>query len=1126
MVAIRAWVCWMIVATGAAASADDWPTFRHDNHRSGKTSEKISAASLQSLWVWQSPQPPRPAWAGPAKWDAFAGLRGLRSMRNYDPVFHVIAAGGRVYFGSSADDSVYCLEAATGQQRWSYTTDGPVRIAPACVDGKLYFGSDDGHAYCLRADDGCLLWQYSPAPSGRRILNNGRLIPLWPCRTGVLVDLQSGDGGTAYFATGMLPWKASYLCAVDAQTGQLQGPGRYVQTLSGATMEGALLASRQRLFSPQGRIPPRVFDRAGGRSLGSLDGKGGGGCFALITDDDHVLHGPGNKTGWITDSHAATREKIATISGGNEMVVAGDTAYLLTDTRLSAMTRSSGKTRWNKPCEYPYALILAGETLFVGGRDAVAAFAVRDGALLWQGKVVGRAYGLAVAGGRLLVSTDEGAIHCFRPAAATAPTVEANAEEISEHHESKRPSSPLPPKEAPAMTLALGPYLQFTGPNSAIVRWHTEKPSPTILEYGHDDDLRRIENTTPKTEHEAELTGLRKDTVYHYAIKAVIDNEERATSDFECDTFFNYSPAAIAPRPGPYPDDEATRRSVEAARKILASTRVDRGICLLLGSGDGRLAYELARQSRLRVIGVETSAERVAASRRALSRAGVYGARVAVHRVDSLTKLPFPENFANLVVCSGDVEDGQSDFSIVEEAYAGAARVVRSGGKVWACWVRTPLEGAGVWSHQYGLPDNSGYGGESLQGARSVDDLAVQWVGRPGPRAQADRNGRKPSPLSVGGRLFMQGLHRIIAIDAHNGSIHWSLEIPQFERFNLPRDCSNWCADRQHVFAAIENKCWQIDAADGRVSKFYDLIPGANADWQYDWSYLARHGQSLIGSAVKSGTSFTEFFGGAGAGWYDSRSGQVTHKVCSDNLFSFQKNSGKVQWTYTGGLIVNPTITIGEGRIYFVEGRHAKAVDSDSRRLGMPEFWQQQFLVALNVETGRKIWEVPLAVAPGTVVFYLAYGGERLVLVSSDVKYHVYAFDAASGSGIWDAHFDWPGDNHGKHMSRPAIAGGKVFVRPKVIDLADGKIQETSMPGGGCGTYALTDRMAIFRAGNVTLWDHEGNRNTSWPRLRPGCWLSTIPAGGMLLAPEAGGGCSCGKWMETSIGFIPRAAQQ
>jgi hypothetical protein len=62
----------------------------------------------------------------------------------------------------------------------------------------------------------------------------------------------------------------------------------------------------------------------------------------------------------------------------------------------------------------------------------------------------------------------------------------------------------------------------------------------------------------------------------------------------------------------------------------------------------------------------------------------------------------------------------------------------------------------------------------------------------------------------------------------------------------------------------------------------------------------------------------------------------------------------------------------------------------------------------------------------------------------------------------------------------------------------------------------------VFRSGNVTLWDNATGRSTSWQRLRPGCWLSTIPAAGMLLSPEAGGGCSCGSWMETSIGFAPQ----
>ena len=49
---------------------------------------------------------------------------------------------------------------------------------------------------------------------------------------------------------------------------------------------------------------------------------------------------------------------------------------------------------------------------------------------------------------------------------------------------------------------------------------------------------------------------------------------------------------------------------------------------------------------------------------------------------------------------------------------------------------------------------------------------------------------------------------------------------------------------------------------------------------------------------------------------------------------------------------------------------------------------------------------------------------------------------------------------------------------------------------------------------------------TSWYNLRPSCWLSTVPANGMVLSPEGGGGCSCGNWLETSIGFAPRLSRR
>jgi len=228
-------------------------------------------------------------------------------------------------------------------------------------------------------------------------------------------------------------------------------------------------------------------------------------------------------------------------------------------------------------------------------------------------------------------------------------------------------------------------------------------------------------------------------------------------------------------------------------------------------------------------------------------------------------------------------------------------------------------------------------------------------------------------------------------------------------------------------------------------------------------------------------------------------------------------------WRYEAGIIINSSITIGGGRIYFIESRHPKVKASDTHRIGMPELWQDLYLVALDLNQGSVVWEKPIKPAVGQVAVYLAYGGDKLVLVcTGDKNYYVYAFDGSSGQPLWQSDFAWPSDNHGGHMSRPAIVGNKVYVRPKAFDLLTGDVLAQTVPGGGCGTYAATTKALFFRSSNVTVWDSESGKTSSWERLRPDCWLSTIPAQGLLLSPEAGGGCSCGSWMETSIAFAPR----
>jgi len=1192
------------------------------------------------------------------------------------------------------------------------------------------------------------------------------------------------DDGIAYFANALLPWKDAFLCAVDAETGQAEGPKCYVRKLNGLTPEGVPAATSQLLVFPQGRVAPQLFRRADGNNQGQLK-KSSGGSIVVAALDSTIFHGPGanSRQGAIHSSSSTTLEMIASHGRARAMVVAGNVTYMLTDNALIASDFASRKTLWNVPCHCPYSLIATSDVLFAGGDDRIAAFSANDGERLWQRPVEGRAYALAAANGRLLVSTDEGALHAFGARTTTDPpdklstseeshdttgsedtveltaiapiehegllgrwvfqqphtagktvrdlagkamgtvignsrlaragehqaveldgreqsvliaadytqvdvpqesiTAEAwvrvdepltwggivgivqdngsyergwilgyreskfsfalagkegngrltyltakadfqpqrwyhvvgtydgttmrlfvdgslentsttqrgsidyppkafyeigayhdddenfrlsgmihevcvysdalSAQEVARRFTSKASRFPTPAAPPKTIRLAAGPWLQFIEPGVASIRWHTVGPSPTRLDYWLDNSPTKVEEAALKTEHEVRLSGLRRNRVYRYVIYSKTNDGVQATREYECDTFYNYT----LPRASSASSRKEVGLAGRAAEQILSRTGIQQGICLVIGSGEGRLARELAQRSQLRIIGVESDLEKVWVSRDALKKAELYGVRVTVHHVDRFDALPFIDSFANLVV-SEKLLDGEGFPCVASEvlrllrpdggvAYLGQPRdaarrvtadrlrqwlkaasvradVTDDRGIVWARIVRDPLPGAADWSHLYGRPDNSAFAGEHLGGAKSAKDLQVQWIGRPGPRFQADRNGRKPSPLSTGGRLFVQGLHRIAALDAFNGTVLWSLEIPDLERFNMPRDCSNWCADRRFVYAAVRDKCWQIDASNGQVVRLHDVDPAAAEAWRHDWGYLASVGDKIIGNAVKEGTSWTNFWGDANAGWYDARGGAVTDKICSDNLFAIEKETGATAWTRAGGLVLNSTITVAKDRVFLIECRHPAAVEGEDRRVGGEELWQEQYLIALDAKTGMLLWERPIDVDDGTVVFYMAHSKNRLVIVSSTGgKYHVYAFSDKDGRPAWNQSFGWPegkGD-HGKAMSRPAIVGDRVLVRPMVFSLVDGAPSSRRMPAGGCGTYGCTTDAVFFRSGTVTMWSPETGGSSNWKRLRPDCWLSTIPAAGMLLSPEGGGGCSCGTWLEASVGFMP-----
>ena len=113
----------------------------------------------------------------------------------------VFNQGPTVYVGSN-DQTLYAMDAVTGDEKWTFETSGPVRSSPTVVNGTVYVGSQDA-LYAVNASTGEQEWTFEDAGG---IISS----PTVAAGTVYIGSLSRGAGGETL--RGMV-------YAVDAETG-------------------------------------------------------------------------------------------------------------------------------------------------------------------------------------------------------------------------------------------------------------------------------------------------------------------------------------------------------------------------------------------------------------------------------------------------------------------------------------------------------------------------------------------------------------------------------------------------------------------------------------------------------------------------------------------------------------------------------------------------------------------------------------------------------------------------------------------------------------------------------------------------------------------------------------------
>jgi len=993
--------------------AEDWGTYRHDRARSGVTSDKV-AVPLALRWIHEPAHAPEPAWHKPA--EEISRLR-------FDSAHHVAAAKGIVYFGSSVDNRVYALDQKDGTIRWTFITSGPIRCAPSVSQGRVYVGSDDGQVYCLGAEAGDLIWSYRPGPSAAKILGNGRMISVWPIRTGVLVDED-----LVYFAAGVFPNEGLYVCALKAADGSVVwkndtvGDRPFEMSYGGMSPQGYLLASKTSLYVPSGRAMPAVFDRQDGRYLRFLAPGGKvGGTWALL-DRDRVIAGvdlSGTPAKIAYDEKTGEREGDAFAwFPGLDLVVTPEFSYILNETGVTAINRAR------------YAELGAQRKQLSQSQQQLSQ---------------------AQAGLRQKQRNAD---------AATRQELDRQSQEIIEK------------------TRALDREIDRF--KESVVQWRCSHGGLSgLILAGEtlfacaDGGVIGVDAQTGREVWSGPITGKPVGLAASEG-DLLVSTEQGAVCCFGAGVSNAVSKVRQTIEPRPEPVDALTPIYDSVAGQIVQESAVRKGYALILGGEQGRLALALARRTDLKIVALEPDPAKRETARQLLIRVGLYGSRVVV---EPWNLADLPDYFANLIVSDALLMSGRVDYAPDEvfrvlRPHGGTvllgqprdlpssvkqlsreqllAWVTSAGdtppavsdkGGFWVKLTRGGLEGEGSWTQLYGSSANTGSSEDQLvQGP-----FGVLWYGEPGGERMVDRHARAPAPLCLDGRLFIQGGEMVQAVDAYNGTLLWQREIPGAVRVRVDVDGGNLAASQAGLFVAAYDKCHRLDPASGETLQTLQLPPPAATGDSTSaapagsiarrWSYVAAVSNTLFGSSsaplrseyaslwkklVADGEwripqplpeEFASFADGylksflkkypkpneealadlhrAGLlwrlmdpfpGWGSERSPATSRQekiMASDSLFALDLPSGAPRWIYRGRSMANISFTVGTTTIFFLDDaateEHRQTALAEKQRLIQEEEYEEstearikpeeadvRMVVALDATSGKKLWERPV----------------------------------------------------------------------------------------------------------------------------------------------------------------------
>ncbi|MCE5280077.1 MAG: PQQ-binding-like beta-propeller repeat protein [Planctomycetaceae bacterium] len=624
---------------------------------------------------------------------------------------------------------------------------------------------------------------------------------------------------------------------------------------------------------------------------------------------------------------------------------------------------------------------------------------------------------------------------------------------------------------------------------------------------------------------------------------------------------------AVSPRPlTPSP------AKIEAAKAMLARTSQPAGFALVFGIDDIELLAALAQQSALKIVAVDPDESVVAAARKRLDEAGLYG-RIAVAQARP-EEFKAPPYVASLIVTGKAVagavrnRDGQTFQAIYQSLrpYGGAMVIAPPDGPNWTYrsgaavpiqkdpqWLyrNGPLKGSGDWTGQYADAGNTVMSADSLVKL----PLAPLWFGGPANARILSRHGRGPPEQVAGGRVVIEGVGGLTCYDAYTGTILWDYDFGPDARtaYALYWDDTdateqgammganvrgtNYVITDSEVYVALGSVCRVLDAASGKLTRTIEM-PKTDDGKSPEWGFIGLYDGLLIGGQGFADYSALLARAGESKPLWNTYNAPMD-KSASRGLVVFRAADGKVLWkTSAASSFIHNAIVAGGGRIYCLDKLPAEVAAALARR-GRKESVEYR-IAAFDARSGKELWQ-----AKGDIFgSWLSYSAAHDVLLQATDfngaramgdrgNAGMVAYRGKDGGVLWknlDRRYMGPVILRGETI----LTNGRFYAKSAgAIGLLDGtEVQLPNPISGqsepwlisrsyGCNYAVGSEHLLTFRSASAGYYDLATRGGTgNFGGFRSGCTANLVPANGVLSAPDYTRGCSCVYQNQASLAMV------